>query len=178
MKLELDTLSNELEINCQRLRTVQIEYDEARQIIDEENSNVRKLENQVANLREINEKDRCEAITQIQRLKKDISAMDENACRIKSKFSELTRENKCISSENYKLRTQLRGKRILLEKMKQVVELSERTKNNQITQLEQEKNALECDVQQKKKEIEELEQEMCLLREKKQKIGIKQLFQG
>lgn len=172
MKLEREMLNNELEIKCQRLRTMQIEYDEAKQIIDEETSNVRKLETQVANLREVNEKHRREANAQTQRLKEENSAKDENALRMKSQISELARENECISSENCALKTQLQGKKCLLEKMKHAMEMLDQTKTAQIGQLEREKNALEYDVQQKKKKIEDLEQEMCSLRNKIKEIEL------
>lgn len=177
-RMEREALSSELEIMCQRRRTIQIECNDVRGAIDEEKSNVHVLQTQVVNLRQANEKDRCEANTQNQRLKKDNSEKDENACQIKNQISQLTRENESISSDNCMLKTQLHGKKILLDKMKQAIEFLEQTKNNQIAQLERDKNALECAVQQKKETIEKLEQEMHSFREQIKEIELNKFVQS
>lgn len=175
--LEREKLSNELEVMCQNLQTIQIEYHEIKHTIDEEKFNVHKLETQKVNLLEVNEKDRCEANIHIQRLKKDKSAKDENAYRIRNQISDLTRKNECISSENGMLKTQLHGNNSLLEKMKQAIALIDRTKDNHIHQLKRDKDALECDVKQKKKKIDDLKEEMCSFQEKINEIEFNKCFQ-
>jgi len=177
-RLEWESLSNELELKCQKMRTLQMEYKEAVQVIDEEKATVRKLETLVAGMRETAEKDRCEANVQAQRLKKEISAKEETVGRLKGQIAELARDNECAASENSTLKSQLQSKKTLLDKMKHAIETLEQTKNRQIEQLERDKSALACDAQQKGKRIENLEQEICATREKIKEAELNNCFKA
>lgn len=164
LKCEREILSNKLEITCQRFREKEIEYKEVRQNLCEEKENVCKLEKQMEEMRQANEKERWEANAKIQKLKKENCIKDENACQMKNHISDLIRENECKCSEITALISKVKANDCLLEKIKHSSEVFDQMKNNKVDQLEREKCAMECDLKQKKKIIGEMKREACRLK--------------
>lgn len=164
LKCERDTLCNELEIKCQRLREIEIEYDEARRNLCEEKANVCKLLTQMEEMRQCNEKELCEANSKIQKLKTEICLKDESTCRMKSQIVALSRENEYKCTEINVLKSKVLANECLLEKIKHSSQVFAQMKSTKIEQLERNKSALEFDLKQKKKIICELEREACHLK--------------
>lgn len=164
LKCERDTLSTEHQIKCQRLREMEIEYEELRQNLCEEKANSCKLGTQLEEMRYANEKERCEATNKIQKLKTEICTKDEGACLMKRQIADLLRENECKCAEINALKTKIQANECLLEKIKQSSEVFVQLMNNKMDQLERDKTALECDLKQKKRIIGEMERESCRLK--------------
>lgn len=164
LKCEREILSNKLDIACQRFREKEYEYEEVRQNLCEEKANVCKLEKQMEEMRQANEKERWEANVKIQNLKKENCIKDENACQMKSHISDLIRENECKCSEINALKSKVKANNCLLEKIKHSSEVFDQMKNNKVDQLEREKCAMEGDLKQTKKIISEMKREMCRLK--------------
>lgn len=164
LKCERDTLCHELEIKCQKLREIEIEYDEVRQCYCEEKANVCRLETQIDEMRQIIEKERCEANAKIQKLKAEICMKDERLCQMKSHIADLIRENECKCAEINALKSKVQANECLLEKIKHSSEVFDQMKNNKVDQLEREKCEMENDLKLKKQIIGDMKREACRLK--------------
>lgn len=166
MRLERETLCNDLEVTYKRLRDTEMENDKNSQRYEEEKCVVHKLNQLVENLRIASERDRCEFDARIQKLNEEKCMTDETLCCMKDEVRELTRENDCITSENERLKAQVRENEYQLEKVKNSVDCLNMASMCKIKELERDKNMLECDMQEKYKKICCLEREVCRLNDK------------
>lgn len=164
--LENDTLSHELEIICQKLRVMDIEYNDANRTIIYNKCNIKNLEMLLVILRETSEKTRCEMNLKIQKLKKEICAKIDNETCMKKQISELQRQNVCMEEDIRSLKKQNHENECLLEKMKHSNSMLEEIKNNMYCQLERERNSLLDDLKCQQIKISDLEQQTCCLQGK------------
>lgn len=163
LKCERDTLCTELEIKCQRLQEIVIEFDETKRFLCEEKANVYRLETQMEKMRYTNEKERCEAKSKIQKLKTEMCMKEECVCQMKSQITDLVQDNECKCTEIYELKTKVQANECLLEKFKHSSDVFTQMNNNKLEQLERDKSLLECDLKEKKKIICEMEREVYRL---------------
>lgn len=161
---EREALSSKLEIKCQRLRKIEIEYENVRQNLCEEKKNVCKLESQLEEMRQVSEKERCEANVKIQKLQKENCMKEENVSQMKCNIVELKRVNEFKCTEINELRRKVEANECLLEKIKHSSEVFDQMKTNKVDKLEREKSAIECDLKKKKKTIGDMKREACQLK--------------
>lgn len=166
LTLENDTLSNELEIIYQKLRVMEIEYNDANRTIIYNKCNIKNLEMLIVMLRETSEKTRCELNLKIQKFKKELCAKIEYEICMKKQIAELQRQNGCLEIDIRSLKKQNHENECLLEKMKHSNAMLEEIKNNMYGQLEREKNSLIDNVKCQQRKITDLEQQTCCLQEK------------
>lgn len=166
LKVEKDTLSNELEIKNHKFHVMEIEYNHNKRIIDDEKLKTKKLDNLIVKLKETNKKNVQDMNTMIQKLKEENCTKENNLHCMEDKFEEQQQVNKCMASEIKLLKKQLIAHQCLLEKMKQSAEIVKKQNNTMCEKFEKDLNSGKCDVQQKINKVEVLERQVCELKNK------------
>lgn len=144
LKLERESLSNELKLKCKKINCLQAQNDEANCIIKEDKCKIKKLVSTLIELKEASLKNHNETKCQIIKLKEEVCAKEDDICRWRNKMKQLQNENDfhCMEinvqkKKLYEKECQLKEMKLLSDKicrMKQQLEICCCSENNIDTQ--------------------------------------------
>ncbi|VVC44139.1 Hypothetical protein CINCED_3A019488 [Cinara cedri] len=166
LKHEEDTLSDELNIRCQKHHMLETELCEAKRMIDDEKCKIQNSQTSTAEFRDACERNNREMNSKIRNLKEENCIKAESLCCLQNRIVEQSVENECTTSEINSLKKQVIANECLIERMRRSAEVFEQQKNSKCEQLEKDTNLLLCDIQEKEMKIANLEHKARELREK------------
>lgn len=118
IKLERDALSNELKTKCKQLSDIETKYKDAKCRINDDACKINLLTTTLKELIEGSKKNHCEMKNQIEKLKENNRAKEDDLFHLKTKANELIRVNEFYTTKLNVQKNQLYDKECQLKQLK------------------------------------------------------------
>lgn len=118
VKLERDALSNELKTKCKQLSDIETKYEDAKCKINDDTRKINLLTTTLKELIEGSKKSHCEMKNQIEKLKENNRAKEDDLFHLKTKANELIRANEFYTTKLNVQKNQLYDKECQLKQLK------------------------------------------------------------